>query len=838
MNTNTFYVNIPGKQGEKRIPSRVLEEMIQNAVEQGHRAIEVNAYGQHGIGGRLWKGGNDKIKIRIQGHSGQRTGSLGFPNTEIEVMGPASDDIGWLNAGAEITVHGNASNGAMNGGAQGKVYIGGNIGARGMTMTKRNPRFEPPELWVLGCAGDYFGEFMAGGIAVVCGYNANRDIQPSRNTKLQYINREPFRDGELKESANSAFEESVLGYRPLVGMVGGKVFCRGEAEGFSQNDARVIQITDPDWEWLCTNLRIFLQKIDKQQLFDRLSNRSEWTLIRSKTPQEKVIVKGRLSMQSFRQDIWDRELGKGGLIGDLQEIERGALPLITKGEWRRMVPVWEHAKYKAPCQANCPTGIPVQERWHLVRQGLADEATAMGLKYTPFPATVCGYLCPSPCMASCTKNLQYIQPVNVRLLGRAGENSQLPSDALPSVAEKSGKRVAVIGAGPGGISAAWHLTLKGHNAVLFDEAKEIGGKISSVIPNSRIPQETLQKELERVKKLIPDINLEQKITPKNFQKIKKEFDYVIVAAGAKKPRMLPVPGVEFAISANDFLAKAKESEAKANGNQQSQIDAFIKSIRSNEHQAKPLKKVVIIGAGNVGCDVATEAHRMGAETITLIDVQKPAAFGKEKEDAEAVGATFNWPCFTREITLDGVILDDGQMLEADAVVISIGDAPDTDFLGKDIATRNGFVSVNEFNQTSDSTVFAIGDIVGPGLLTHAIGAGKRTAEAIDSIINGKEPKPADSRKEIDKSRISLEYFNPMIKIYNSLDECGSECASCGRCRDCSICVHVCPEGAIERFESEDGTFEYRADPQKCIGCGFCKGACPCGIWNLETNRQI
>lgn len=788
MNTNTFYVNIHGKQGDKRVSSRVLEEMIQNAVDQGHRSIEVHAYGQHGIGGRLWKSGNDQIRVRIQGQSGQRAGSLGCPNTQIEIIGPASDDIGWLNAGAEIVVHGNASNGAMNGGAQGRVYIGGNIGARGMTMTKHNPRFEPPELWVLGSAGDYFGEFMAGGVAVVCGYNSN-------------------------------LNESVLGYRPLVGMVGGKVFCRGEVNGFSQNDARVIPLTDVDWDWLCINLRTFLDKINKQYLFDSLSKRSEWTLIRAKSPQEKLIGKGRLSMQAFRQDVWDRELGKGGLIGDLQEVERGNIPLITKDEWRRMVPVWEHAKYKAPCEANCPTGIPVQERWHLIRQGLADEATAMGLKYTPFPATVCGYLCPNPCMASCTKNLQYMTPVNVKLLGRAGEDAKPPTPA-----QKSGKRVAVIGAGPGGISAAWHLTLKGHEAVLFDESKQIGGKISSIIPDSRIPQQTLSKELERVKQLVTDIRLEQKITPKNFQKIKKEFDYVIVAAGARKPRMLPVPGVEFATSANDFLAKAKEYQP----NQTQHI----------ENQTKPFKKVVIIGAGNVGCDVATEAHRLGAETITLIDVQKPAAFGKEKEDAEAVGATFHYPCFTREITPNGVTLDDGEMIEADTVVISIGDSPDTEFLGKDIATRNGFVSVNEFNQTSDSTVFAIGDIVGPGLLTHAIGAGRRTAEAIDNIINGKEPKPVDTRKEIDKSRISLEYFNPMIKSYNSLQECGSECASCGRCRDCSICVHVCPEGAIERFESEDGSYEYRADPKKCIGCGFCQGACPCGIWNLVPNTPM
>ncbi|WP_306304062.1 hypothetical protein [Desulfosarcina cetonica] len=132
---------------------------------------------------------------------------MGYPNTFVDVLGPASDDVGWLNAGATITVHGHASNGTANGMAQGKVYIAGNIGARGMTMTKHNPRFEPPELWVLGSAGDYFAEFMAGGVAVVCGLDAQ----------------DP---------------ENVLGYRPAVGMVGGRIFFRGPHKGFSQSDAR------------------------------------------------------------------------------------------------------------------------------------------------------------------------------------------------------------------------------------------------------------------------------------------------------------------------------------------------------------------------------------------------------------------------------------------------------------------------------------------------------------------------------------------------------------------------------------------------------------------------
>jgi len=771
------FIKISGKKEGQRISSRILEETIHRHIKNGRRNIEIDGYGQHGIGGRLWEAGKDETHIRIIGQSGQRTGSLGTANTRIEVMGPASDDIGWLNAGAEIIVHGNTSNGVMNGAAQGKVYIGGSIGARGMTMTKRNPRFEPPELWVLGTAGDYFGEFMAGGIAVICGHN----------TELQ---------------------DQILGYRPLVGMVGGSVFVRGSVQGFSQKDARLSPLSDEDWDWLLANLGIFLRKIYKKDLLASFSNRSQWQLLKAKSPRQKAQAPQKLSMSLFREKIWDKELGSGGLIGDLQETKKGTIPLITRGELRRYIPIWEQGKYMAPCQAACPTGIPVQERWNMVRLDNIDEAISMGLEYTPFPAIVCGYLCPSPCMASCTRNQNYMSPIDVRLLGKAGENVKLPRPK-----KKSDKKIAIIGAGPGGISAAWHLTLKGHTVTLFDAGNTIGGKISSLIPGSRIPDKILAAELSRVKKLIPDIKSGRIINRKKFSKIKQDYDFTVVAAGAKKPRTLPIPGIEKAVFANDFLTDSKKDKVK------------------------PGKRVVIIGAGNVGCDVATEAHRLGAKEISMIDVQRPAAFGKEKEDAKAIGATFRWPCFTEKITKKGITLKDGEFLKADTVVISIGDVPDLKFLDTSIAIENGCVTVDKFSRTSDSKVFAIGDVVGPGLITDAIGAGRRAALNIDRIIAGKSPDHGDILPQIDKQRISLEYYNPK-NIADNLVDCGADCASCGNCRDCGICVAICPEGAIERVEIDKEAFEYKVDPDLCIGCGFCKGACPCGIWDLIPNTAI
>ena len=776
MNKDAF-IKIPGKKDDKRIASRVLEEIIHRHIKNGRRSIEVEGFGQHGIGGRLWEAGNEKVHIRITGQSGQRTGSLGNANTRIEVMGPASDDIGWLNAGSEIIVHGNASNGVMNGAAQGKVFIGGSIGARGMTMTKRNPRFEPPELWILGSAGDYFGEFMAGGIAVICGHNTGG-------------------------------QDQVLGYRPLVGMVGGKVFARGSVKGFSQKDAKLSPLSDEDWNWLYTHMGVFLENINKKDLLTLFSNRSQWQLLEAKSPQEKASGPEKSSMSWFREQVWDKELGKGGLIGDLQETKKGSIPLITKGDLRRYIPVWEQGRYMAPCHAACPTGIPVQERWNMVRLDNIDEAISMGLEFTPFPATVCGYLCPSPCMASCTRNQNYYSPIDVRLLGKAGENVK-----PPIFHKKSKKKIAVIGAGPGGISAAWHLTLKGHTATLFETSDTIGGKITSVIPGSRIPEEALKTELNRVKEVISDIKLNQTINSKQFLKIKNDYDFIIVAAGSKRPRSLPVPGIEKAVFANDFLESSKKNKVT------------------------PGKKVVIIGAGNVGCDVATEAYRLGAKEIAMIDVQEPAAFGREKEDAQDIGAVFRWPCFTKEITKKGVVLQNGEVLKADTVVISIGDIPDLDFIDETITLEKGFVCVDKFSRTSDPKVFAIGDVVGPGLITDAIGAGRRAALNIDRIICGKNPDHGDILPQVDKKRISLEYHNPRNDAGN-LADCGADCASCGQCRDCGICVAVCPEGAIERVQIKDQAFEYKVDPDHCIGCGFCKGACPCGIWDLIPNAPL
>jgi NADPH-dependent glutamate synthase beta subunit-like oxidoreductase/glutamate synthase domain-containing protein 3/Pyruvate/2-oxoacid:ferredoxin oxidoreductase delta subunit len=752
---------------------------MQQAVENGYRTFEVEAFGQHGIGGRLWKAGNDRLYVKISGAPGQRVGSMGFPNTLIEVLGPSSDDVGWLNGGAEIIVHGHATNGVANAMAQGKVFIAGNIGARGMTMTKRNPRFAPPELWVLGSAGDYFAEFMAGGIAVVCGY-------------------------EPQDSAN------VLGYRPCVGMVGGRIYFRGPHKGYSKADAKLIPIEDGDWQWLAENLKTYLTAIGKTDLYTHLANREEWQLLEARGPLEKF-SKPRPSMKAFHDRVWDSELGRGGLIGDLVDFERTQIPLITTGFLRRYVPVWENRKFAAPCEASCPTGMPVHERWRLIREGRADEAVDLALAYTPFPASVCGYLCPNLCMQGCTRQTARMIPVDVSQLGKASLRAKLPEP--PPL---TGKRIAVIGGGPSGISVAWQLRRQGHEAIIYDMRPELGGKISAMIPRSRIPDEIVEAELARVREAIPHVNLRQRLERSDIEELREGFDFIVIASGAQRPRVIPIPGKEKLIPALEFLHMSKAGEAKVG------------------------KRVLVIGAGNVGCDAAAEAHRLGAEEITLIDIQEPLSFGKERKEAEAAGAKFRWPCFSKAVTEDGLELTTGEVIPADTIIISVGDVPELDFLPESVETERGFIKVNEHYQTSDPKIFAIGDTVKLGLLTDAIGAGRKAAVKIGDILSGREVQVCPTRSMIDYSRVKLEYFDPRLSGFDGIESCASQCSSCGTCRDCGICETICPESAISRQSGTNDTEQYEmvVDPEKCIGCGFCAGACPCGVWNLVENESI
>ncbi|MBC8414761.1 MAG: FAD-dependent oxidoreductase [Nitrospira sp.] len=765
----------------KRTPSRIFEKEIQDAVEKGARNLHIKAGGQHGIGGRLWPRG-DKVKITVEGPVGQRLGSMGMFGTEITVNGSASDDIGWINCGANITVLGDVTNGAHNAAAQGKLYVQGSGGARCDTMTKSNPKFDPPESWYFRDVGDTFAEFKAGGIAVVCGVNP----------------RNP---------------ENILGYRPCVGMVGGAVYFRGPITGYSEKDVKLLELSDQDWQWLTQNMKPYLKAIKRADHYEELTDsRDAWKKLIPYPAQERAKKKGMsMSIAEFRKDIWEKDVGKNGIFGEYLTHPPTILPYVTTGNDRRFKPLWNNYKYAPPCEYACPTGIPTQRRAQLIRADRMDEAMDLILKYTPLPASVCGEICPNLCMQSCTR-MHVDKAFNIKEMGRASLEVKMPKFA-PSTSMK----VAVIGGGPGGLSAAWHLALKGHEIDLYEAENKLGGKLELCIPRERLPENILQKELERFRQSGVHVHLKSNINQKKFADIYKTHDAVVVACGAHKPRMMDLPGSKDMTSAYDFL----------------------REINSNRRPNLKGKNVVVIGAGNVGMDVAAEAYHSGARQVTAVDIQEPAAFGPELDIATSLGTDILWPKFTEKYDIKKKIIHftDGSSLKADLVVISIGDTPMTEFLPPAVTTdKNGWIKADEAGHTSDAKVYAIGDAIGLGLVTHAIGHGRTTAAAVHALLSGESYYRPPKKPMVPYESIETAYYDTCRGDKFTPEAEANKCLSCAVCRDCHMCEATCYQGAISRVEDPDGAYEYVVDKELCIGCGFCAGICPCGIWEMEANN--
>ena len=761
----------------QRVPSRILEEQIQQAVKDGARELHIVADGQHGIGGRIWPRG-EAVKIVVEGPAGQRLGSMGMSGTEIIVKGSVSDDVGWINCGAKITVLGDATNGAFNAAAQGILYVQGSGGARCDTMTKHNPRFDPPQAWYFRNVGDSFAEFKAGGIAVVCGVNP-------RNPK------------------------NVLGYRPCVGMVGGTIYFRGPIQEFSERDVKLVELTPQDWEWLKAGMKSFLDAIDRTSYYDELTRSlDDWKKFIAYTPEEKRARRWfKMPTTDFRKSVWEKEVGQGGIFAPYMDHELTILPYITTGKDRRNKPVWANEKYLPPCAYACPTHIPSHKRAALIRQGKFHEALELVLQYSPLPATVCGTICPNLCMQSCTRG-KLDKPLSIDRLGRLALD--LPA---PKKAEPTGHTIAVIGGGPAGLSAAWQLGLKGHSVDLYEATDKLGGKLELCIPRERLPHDILEKELSRFREIGVNIYLDAKTDQAKFNDIYKDHEIVIVACGAHKPRIFPFPGSEHIVSAYDFLRGANIGE--------------IPDLKA--------RKVVIIGAGNVGMDVASQAYNCGAESVIAVDIQKPAAFGKEMETAVSKGTQILWPRFSERYDYDEKKLHfkDGTYLDADLVIMSVGDVPILDFLPPSIHTERGWIAVNEIGQTTDVKVFAIGDATRLGLVTHAIGQGRTTAETVHYQLMH-APRWPEIKQVIPYERIKTEYYDVCRGDFTPEDE-ANKCMSCATCRDCHMCETTCYWGAISRVEHDGGSYEYVVDDDKCIGCGFCAGICPCGVWEMVEN---
>ena len=753
----------------ERMSTQDLLLMIEAAVKAGETEFDIVASGQHDIGGPLWHPDGRTLKFHVT-NAGQRVGSMCLPNTEIVVEGSTSADVGWLNSGGIITVKGDAGDTAGHCSSGGKIYIGGRAGTRTGSLMKHDPLYEEPELWVLKNVGSFSFEFMGGGRAIVCGVDC-----------------ENF--------------SSVTGERPCVGMVGGVVYVRGKIADCPE-DILCLELDADDVAFLKGGMNHFLNAVEKSELIAELSDWREWKKLRPLTFDEKkpqVLP----DLAAFRKNDWIR----GGIFSNVADDDFVVLNTVNRGLYRLRVPSWDNAKFAAPCQFMCPSGIPTQRRLNLLRQGKFDDALKLVLKYTPFPASVCGTLCPNPCMEGCTRST-IDEAIKIGELGLQSLNVEI---APPEVL--SGKHVAIIGGGVAGLTAAWQLRLRGHEVTVYDEANEIGGKLAQVIPHSRIPHDLIVAEVNRIEKIGVKFVTGCKVDADKFNALCNDFDAVLVATGGHKARFFPWDGA-------DKLTFGVE---------------FLKSINRGE---KPHvgKNVVVIGGGNSGMDVATSAYEQGAQSVVVVDVVKPAAFAKEIRRLEDFGGRIVWPFVTKKITDDGIFSDDGRFIAADQVIVSIGESPVLDFLPEVKKFRDWLVP--NADKTILPKVFAAGDVIKPGRLTDATGDARLTATAIDQFLRGEKISLPVKKKIVPPESLSKKYFEKChhCDLPDPMHE-HERCVSCGTCRDCKMCLNSCPEKAITRIEHADGSWQYVSDESKCIGCGICAGVCPCGVWTLRDNPE-
>ena len=759
--------------GHDRMSTQDLLLAIEDAVRQGETEFDISASGQHDIGGPLWHPEGKTLHFHVT-NPGQRVGSMCLENTEIVVDGPTPADVGWLNAGGMITIKGDAGDTAGHCSAGGKIYIGGRGGTRTGSLMKHDPLYEEPELWILKNVGSFSFEFMGGGRAVVCGWD-------------------------------SAQFSSVLGERACVGMVGGVVYVRGMISSYPE-DIRCLALDEDDKAFLDGGMDAFLAAVEKPELRTELSDWSQWKKLRPLTFEEKQ-PKPQPDLGDFRMHDWI----KGGVFSDVAVDDFAVLNTVNHGIYRLRVPSWDNGKYASPCEFNCPTGIPTQRRYDLLRLGKFDEAFQLVLQYTPFPGSVCGTLCPNPCMEGCTRGSidEAIQ------IGALGFQSAYTKVEPPK--EKTGKKIGIIGGGVAGLSAAWQLARKGHDVTVYDDAPHIGGKLEQVIPQKRMPHELLQLELKRIQDIGVKFVTSCQVDREKFAAIRADHDAVIVATGGHKSRFFPWEGKEKLTMGLDFLKKVNLGENPPVG-----------------------KHVLVIGCGNSAMDVASGAYDMGAETVVAVDVSKPAAFQKEISRIEAQGGKLVWPFMTQKITDEGVYANDGRFIPADQVIVAIGEAPILDYLPEDPSIRKfrGDWLAPSAEKMIMEGVFAAGDVIKPGRLTDAIGDAVKTAHCVDEYVRGEKITPVVTKQVIPKERLSKAYFEKChhCELPEPTDD-HNRCVSCGTCRDCRMCLNSCPEKAITREEHADGSWEYISDPDKCIGCGLCAGVCPCGIWSIQDNPE-
>jgi NADPH-dependent glutamate synthase beta subunit-like oxidoreductase len=516
------------------------------------------------------------------------------------------------------------------------------------------------------------------------------------------------------------------------------------------------------------------------------------------------------------------------------------------GSWRTERPVYVHRL--PPCSRACPAGEDVQQWLYEAEEGGEgyERAWRRIMDDNPFPA-VMGRVCYHPCETDCNRaKLDEAVGINSveRFLGDEGISNGWQVDVI---APPSGKRVLVVGAGPSGLSAAYHLARLGHAVTILDAGPRPGGMMRFGIPKYRLPREVLDAEIQRILDLGVTLELNRTVTNILEEMASGGFDAAFLAVGAHIGKRAYIPA----------------------GSAARVVDA-VSLLRSMEGEGPPQlgRRVVVYGGGNTAIDVARTARRLGAEEAIVVyrrTRDRMPAHDFEVEEALEEGVLMKWLSTITHVgdgklVVERMELDEtgfpqptGELeeLEADSLVLALGQETDLSFVEgvPGLEVVDGVVAVGPTLMTGHPGIFAGGDMVpAERTVTVAVGHGKEAARNIDAWLRGTDRPTEPERQTAEFELLNTWYYTEaprsvrpqleLVRRQSTFEEVvggfddstalyeARRCLSCGNCFSCDNCYGVCPDNAVLKLGGRDEPYAF--DYDYCKGCGICAVECPCG----------
>ena len=497
-----------------------------------------------------------------------------------------------------------------------------------------------------------------------------------------------------------------------------------------------------------------------------------------------------------------------------------------------------------PCNAACPAGENIQAWLAHARAGRHEQAWRQLVADNPF-AAIHGRVCYHPCESVCNRaHLDGAVSVHAveRFLGDAAREQGWQFEPPP---QSTGKRVLVVGAGPSGLSAAYHLARLGHQVEIRDAGADPGGMMRYGIPNYRLPRDVLDAEVARIAAMGVTLTCEHRVDDLAAEREAGNFDAVFVAVGAHLAKRVDIPSAD----AGSLLDAV----------------SFLRGVASGERPDLG-RHVAVYGGGDTAVDAARVARRLGAEDAVIIyrrtEAQMPA-HEQEVQEAEREGVRINWlrtiTAFDRpELQVELMELDESgrpcptgqfEMLAADTVIMALGQKTESAFMRTLPGVEfddDGSVRVSSSLMTGCPGVFAGGDMVPcERTVTVGVGHGKNAARHIDAWMRGGLGERPSKHPIATLDELHLWYFGdasrraqpelPPAQRVTGFDEVvgglsaqaaifeAGRCLSCGNCFECDGCLGACPEDAVIKLGPGQ---RYRFDYDRCTGCATCFEQCP------------